>query len=250
MKDIVQLLLTFPSVDPRAKDNWALILAKENKHEEVYNLLVQRSPENDIETGLIDYSNSSYDILSDLIHAQPDVAWKEIRQLRDLQLLLDTSTKILPYLEYAISDAITMGKTELAIMMLFFIAFDHSYFNHIVLIRQLMRGNSFKDIRKINPFRYGNESLFVKAVTNGDAQLANLILDKALKLNPIQPLICMSFYLKRFRNLEIASNIIGRARYHSDIVFFKARLKRILYNQATYLIILGSFIILHFAKTL
>jgi hypothetical protein len=251
MKDIVQLLLTYSCVDPRAKDNWALILAKENKHEEVYNLLVQRSPENDIETGLIHYSNSSHDLLTDLIHAQPNVAWKEIRQLRDLQLLLDTSTKILPYLEDAISDAITMGKTELAIMMLFFVAFDHSYFNHIVLIKQLMRGNSFKDVRKINPFRYGNESLFVNAIRSGDLKLVNLILEKGLKCNPFQVFVCSMFYWHRRDALSIALKI-AKSKSDLEMVSTGKRLKQILDRQSGYHIflvysmIIGSIVKLFF----
>ena len=240
MKDIVQLLLTYSCVDPRAKNNWALILAKENKHEDVYNLLVQRSPENDIETGLIHYSNSSYDILSDLIHAQPDVAWGAVEQRNDLQLLLDTSTKILPYLEDAIFKALRLGKSELVTMMLFFVAFDHSYFNHIVLIKQLMRGNSFKDIRKINPFLHGNESIFVKAMRGGDLKLVNLILDKGVKSNPFQVFACSQYYSQRQDALCTALRIARRTFSTSDLetVSTGRRLRHILEMQSAYHVII------------
>jgi len=113
MKDVVELLLNYSSVDPTAKNNWALILAKENKYDEVFNLLAQRSPENHTKLGQMHYSNSSHAILLDLIHAEPGVEWEEVQQQRDLQLLLGTSTKILPYLEDVISVAIRLGKTEL-----------------------------------------------------------------------------------------------------------------------------------------
>jgi hypothetical protein len=207
---------------------------------------VQSSPENDIETGLIHYSNSSYDILTDLIHTQPDAVWKEIRQLRDLQLLLDTSTKILPYLDDAISDAIIMGKTEAAIMMLFFVAFDHSYFNHIVLIRQLMLGNSFKDIRKINPFLHGNESIFVKAMRGGDLKLVNLILDKGVKSNPFQVFACSQYYSQRQDALCTALRIARRTFSTSDLetVSTGRRLRHILEMQSAYHVIIVCLLIM------
>jgi hypothetical protein len=241
MKDIVELLLKYSSVDPKAKDYWALTLAKENKHQEVYNLLVQRSPENDIEadrnfrlssTRQFRRSftrHSSKALLFDLINAESHNRWKEIQQLRDLQLLLDTSTKILPSLERAICQAIFLGKRELAKAMLFFVAFDHSYFNHIVFIRQLIRGNSFQDIRKIDPFLRGNDSIFVNAVRNGNFELANLILDKALKLNPIQPFLSGTLYRKRsFLNIEAALDEIYRHVDNLDTFYVMMnRLERI-----------------------
>jgi hypothetical protein len=235
MKDVVELLLNYSSVDPTAKDNWALILAKENRHQDVYNLLVQGSPENDIETGQLNRPNSSHAILLDLIHAEPGVEWEEMQQQTDLKLLLDTSTRILPYLEDAISVAIRLRKTELAKMMLFLVAFDHSYFNHIVLIKQLMRGNSFKDIRKINPFLYGDESLLVKAVRSGNADLANLILDKALKLNPLQVFACSRYYCRRNDALSIALRIASNFS-RADLEMFSTarRLRNILDMQSAY----------------
>jgi hypothetical protein len=240
MEDVVKLLLNYSSVDPTAKDNWALILANENQHNEVYNLLAQRLPENYLDTGQISGPNSSQALLLDLIRAEDGVAWKKVQQYRDLQLLVDTSTKILPYLERAISEAIILGKTELAKMMLFFVAFDHSYFNHIVLIRQLMRGNSVKDLRKINPFLHGEGSLFAEAVRSGNVDLANLILDKAIKLNPIN-FLYPKFYEERYRNLEmastIASDIIERSKDNSDMVFLRDRLERILNYQAACIVL-------------
>jgi hypothetical protein len=154
--------------------------------------------------------------------------WKVRQQLVDLQLLLDTSTKILPFLESAISETIRLGKTELAKAMLFFVAFDHSYFNHMVLIKQLMRGNSYRDIRKINPFANGRNSLFVQAVRKGNVELANLILDKSLKPNPMQPLLCTNFFNERYRNLEIASRIDFEELNFLDRARLRARLRGIL----------------------
>jgi hypothetical protein len=83
----------------------------------------------------------------------------------------------------------------------------------MVLIKQLMRGNSFRDIRKINPFANGCNSLFVQAVMDGNVELANLILDKSLKPNPIQPFLCTKFYNERYRNLQLAENIASRINY-------------------------------------
>jgi hypothetical protein len=206
MKDVVELLLNYPTVDPRAKNNWALILAKENQHEMVYELLAERSLENDIETGLI---NSSQALLIDLINAESNNQREEIQQHRDLKLLLETSTKILPHAKDAICEAIQLGKTDLAKMMLFFTAFEDSFLmNQIVLIKQMMKGNSFKDIRKIDPFIYGRESIFVDAVRSGNFELAELILDKAFKFNPIWPITIPLLYGKILDNLDSVLRII------------------------------------------
>jgi hypothetical protein len=226
MKDVVELLLTYSTVDPRAKNNWALILAKENKHEKVYQLLVQKLPFH--YTGRNFGRNSSKALLFDLINAKSDNKWEEIQQHRELQLLLDTSTKILPHLKNAISEAIRLRKTELAKMMLFLTAFDHSYFNHIVLIKQLIRGNSIYDIRQIDPFLNGRESIFVSAVRSGNVELANLILDK---VNPFPRLILTSLFWERFTNLQraakISSDIINGTVDKSDMDSFNARLIKI-----------------------
>jgi hypothetical protein len=211
MKDVVELLLTYSTVDPRAKNNWALILAKENNHDEVYQLLAERSPEKDAKTGQIKRPQSSQALLLDLINADSHNLWKEIQQRRDLKLLLETSTTILPDLEGAISEAIRLGKTELAKMMLFLVAFDNSYFNHIIFFKQLKIGNSFKDLRKIDPFLNGRLSIFTNAVRSGNVELATLILDKALKLNPIQPFLSGTLYGERaFFVLEHALDEIIR----------------------------------------
>jgi hypothetical protein len=52
-------------------------------------------------------------------------------------------------LEEAIVEAIRLRRTELAKIMLFFVEFDHYYFNPMVLFRQLTAGNSLLDIRKL-----------------------------------------------------------------------------------------------------
>ena len=174
MKDIVQLLLQYPSVDPTAKDNWALILARENNHKDVFNVLAQHLSEHDIETGRINRLKSS----------RFEGASNRARAWKDLELLLETSTKILPHLEDAIVGVIRLGRTQLAKIMLFFVAFDHSYFNHMVLFRQLAAGNLLRDVRKLDPFAKEDKSVFLNAISNGNVELANLILDKAIKLNP------------------------------------------------------------------
>jgi hypothetical protein len=121
-------------------------------------------------------------------------------------------------------------------MMLFFVAFDHSYFNHIVLIKQLMRGNSFKDIRKINPFLYGDESLFVYAMRSGDLKLVNLILDKGVKWNPLQIFACSRYYSQRHDALYRALQIARRTFSTAELEMFSTarRLRHILDAQATY----------------
>jgi hypothetical protein len=105
----------------------------------------------------------------------------------------------------------------------------------MVLIKQLMRGNSYRDIRKINPFANGRNSLFVQAVRNGNVELANLILDKSLKPNPIQPLLCTDLYTTRYKNLDIASNIAARitirTAINSPMDRLRFRLGRILMKQ-------------------
>jgi hypothetical protein len=237
MKDVVELLLNYSSVDPAAKNNWALILAKENKYDKVFDLLAQRLPENDIETGQLNLPNSSHAILLDLIHAEPGVDWEEMQQQRDLQLLLDTSTKILPYLEDSISVAIRLGKTELAKMMLFFVAFDDSYFNNMVLIKQLRCGNSVTDIRKINPFRYGDDSIFVQAVRSGNVDLANLILDKALTLNPLAKGSTCWNMGNLERAYDIAFEISNATVPNSEMASLKDRLRTIFSNDMGVLLI-------------
>jgi hypothetical protein len=206
MKDVVELLLTYSTVDPRAKNNWALILAKENKHDEVHQLLVQRSPKNDIETGQIQRPRSSLALLFDVINAVSQNRWKELQLCKELQLLLDTSTEIFPHLGLAISQAIRSGKTELAKVMLFFAVFDDHHFNNMVFIKQLMRRLSFKDIRIIDPFLNGDQSIFINAVASGNFELANLILDK---VNPFPRLISASLFVERLRILLRAADISG-----------------------------------------
>ena len=223
MKDIVKFLLQYPSVDPTAKDNWALILARENNHKEVYNVLEQHLSKHDIETGRINLLKSSRALLSDIIRADFDGA----RVRKDLKLLLETSTKILPHLEEAILDAIRLGRTQLAKIMLFFVAFDHSFFNHMVLFRQLAAGNSLLDIRKLNPFAKEDESVFLNAISNGNVELANLILEKGLKLNPLRPFICSRYFRERRRSLERAPSL------STDCVL-KDRLRKILNDQGVY----------------
>jgi len=123
-------------------------------------------------------------------------------------------------------------------MMLFFVAFDDSYFNHIVLIKQLRCGNSVTDIRKINPFLYGDESLLVKAVRSGNVDLANLILDKALTLNPLaKGSTCMNI-----GNLKIASNIAFSSQettvQNSDMDSVRHRLEDILDTHTAIIVLL------------
>jgi hypothetical protein len=234
MKDIVHLLLQYPSVDPTAKDNWALILARENNHKEVFNVLAQHLSEHDSETGRINRLKSSRALLSDVIHADFQVASNRAWAWKDLKLLLETSTQILPHLEEAILEAIRLGRTQLAKIMLFFVAFDLSYFNHMVLFRQLAAGNSLLDIRKLNPFAKEDESVFLNAISNGNVELANLILEKGLKLNPLRPFIFSRYFRERRQSLE-------SAYYSSTDPLLKDRLGRIiivqsLYNGALYLL--------------
>jgi hypothetical protein len=94
-----------------------------------------------------------------------------------------------------------------------------------------MSGNSVRDIRKINPFINGRDSLFVKAVSNGNVELANLILDKALKLNPIQPLLCTNFYKERYWNLDLASDLDFEAERVLDRARLRGRLRGIMFHQ-------------------
>jgi hypothetical protein len=96
-----------------------------------------------------------------------------------------------------------------------------------------MRGNSFKDIRKINPFLHGDESLFVKAVRSGNVELANLILDKALKLNPIQTLFSGTLYAERtfFAMVEVLEEIVERTAHNSNINSLQERLERIIAQE-------------------
>jgi len=241
MKDVVELLLKYPSVDPTASDGWALILAKANGHNDVYELLMQQVDQGDIESGIVHRLNSSHDLLSDIIHAGSDVPWKAAQQKKDLKLLLETSTKLLPYLENAIKEAIHLRKTDLVKMMLFFVAFDKSYFNHIVLIRQWAAGNSIKDIRKIDPFEKYDASLLISAIKNGNAELANLILDKGIKWNPFQIYMCTKYYRTRNENLYDAmetAEIVIRRLEEFDMISVKKRLKRIADRQCFYQVLI------------
>jgi hypothetical protein len=210
MKDVVELLLTYPSVDPRAKHGWAFILSKENKHEATYNLLMERSIQNDISPALPVYSA---DILYDIIYADANGTWDKIREQNDMQLLLETSTKISPHLIYAIYESIYSGKTELAKLMLSFAAFDNSHFNHKVLMKQLMCGYSVRDIRKVDPFLYRADrpSMLVSAMEKQNLELVNFILDNGIKWNHSKVFACSKSYKTR-RNgmshaLKIARNL-------------------------------------------
>ena len=121
-----------------------------------------------------------------------------------------------------------MGRTELASILLFFVAFDHSYFNHMVLFRQLAAGNSLRDVRKLDPFtNEEDESVFLKAILNGNKELANLILDKAIKFDPLQPFICNRHYYDRQDALLTAVNSVNDLR-------IALRISRILDNQMAY----------------
>jgi len=196
----------------------------------VYQLLAERSPESDAKTGQTKRPHSSQALLLDLINADSHNLWKEIQQCRDLQLLLDTSTTILPYVEDAISKAIRIGKTELAKVMLFFAVFDRSYVNQIVLLKQLIRGNSLNDIRRIDPFFHGDESIFVNAVRSGNFELANLILDKTLKLNPIR-ILSPNLYSGRTESIRTVYQIIARGVDNWDMVSLKNRLDNMLRQE-------------------
>ena len=123
--DVVELLLNYQSIDPKAHDNWALILAKENGHAGVYELLCKHIGN---KFDFDDYG-SSYSLLMDLVTTVPDAPWKYSQQRRDLQLLLDSSTKILPFLKDGIFMAIENKRNDLAKIMLYFVVFDRSFFN-------------------------------------------------------------------------------------------------------------------------
>ena len=187
----------------------------------------QHLSKHDIETGRINHLKSSRALLSDIIHPDFKVASNSARAWKDLKLLLETSTKILPHLEEAIVEAIRLGRTQLAKIILFFVAFDHSYFNHMVLFRQLAAGNSLLDIRKLNPFAKEDESVFLNAISNGNVELANLILEKGLKLNPLRPFICSRYFRERRRSLERAPSL-------SNDCVLKDRLRKILNHQQFY----------------
>lgn len=174
--DLVELLLKYQSVNPKAHDSWALILAEENGHAGVYELLCKHigmKPD-------VDDDGSSYSLLMNLVTTVPDAPWKYAQQRRDLQLLLDTSTKILPFLKDGILMAIEHKRNDLAKIMLYFVAFDRSFFNHMVLIRQLAAGNSLIDLRKIDPFTISEKSLFLHAVEKQNVELANFMLDEGI----------------------------------------------------------------------
>lgn len=202
LKDVVELLLKYQSVDPKARGNWALILAAENNHADVYDLLCKNIG---TQSGLKDHG-SSYSLLMDMVNTVPDEPWKYGQQRRDLQLLLDTSTKILPYLKDGIVMAIENKRTDLAKIMLYFVAFDHSFFNQMVLIRQLAAGNSLTDIRRIDPFSVSEKSLFLHAVEHQNVELANFMLDEGIHWIQFP---FLNIYSRKLTFLE-ASDIISQ----------------------------------------
>jgi hypothetical protein len=108
--------------------------------------------------------------------------------------------------------------------MLFFVAFDRSDFNHMVLFRQLAAGNLLRVVRKLDPFAKEDESVFLNAISNGNVELANLILDKAIKLNPLGLLRCSRYYFDRQDALLTAVTDLEMAW----------RIRRILANQMAY----------------
>ena len=108
--------------------------------------------------------------------------------------------------------------------MLFFVAFDRSDFNHMVLFRQLAAGNLLRVVRKLDPFAKEDESVFLNAISNGNVELANLILDKAIKLNPLGLLRCSRYYFDRQDALLTAVNRV------TDLEM-AWRIRRILDNQ-------------------
>ena len=198
-------------------------------------MLAQHLSKQDIETGRINRLKSSRALLSYIIYADFEVAFNVARAWKDLKLLLETSTKILPYLQDAIVGVIRLGRTELASILLFFVAFDHSYFNHMVLFRQLAAGNSFRDVRKLDPFTNEDESVFLKAILNGNKELANLILDKAITFDPLQPFRCSRY------NYDRQEALLTAVKSVTDLEIAQ-RIRRILENQRAYEGFVGIFL--------
>ena len=229
--DVVELLLNYQSVDPKAHDNWALILAKENGHAGVYELLCKHVGN---KSDLDDYG-SSYSLLMDLVTTVPDAPWKYSQQRRDLQLLLDSSTKILPFLKDGIFMAIDYNRNDLAKIMLDFVAFDRSFFNHLVLIKQLAAGNSLYDLRKIDPFTISEKSLFLQAVENQNVELANFMLDEGIHWIHLS-ILMLSF--KKSILIEACDQISQQIGIPTELAYelnkLEIRIRSILHLQILY----------------
>ena len=207
MFDVVEILLQYPGVDPSAKNNWALIMARENKHLRVYNLLADFH--RDLELGLgLGEEGSIESILMGIIDSGAQMSVDIGQDCLDLNLLFKTSTKLLPHLKQGIIHAIEVKRNELAKIMLYFVSFDYSYFNHMVYFKQLAAGNSILALRKIDPFvDTNNGSLIIAASRSKNVEIVNFILDKGLKWNPLT--ILRWYYCKRWFILERAHDLLA-----------------------------------------
>ena len=222
MVDVVEILLQYSGVDPAAKKNWALIMAKENNHEAVCNLLV----EPDIENGL-DNVGTSKSLFEDIINSGERTPLQLAQDIVDLQLLLETSTKLLPHLKEGIINATRDKKNDLAKSMLYFISFDHSYFNNLVYLRQLAAGYSIRDLRKIDPFDDINDSLLIVAARAKNFEMMNFILDKTLKWNPFI-IFRVRYLYKRTKILKTAWDLLTE---NEEEALVSRRLRNILRYQ-------------------
>ena len=240
MADVVKILLKHERVDPAAKKNWALIMAKENKHQEVCNLLAEVHREGSVE------ERSSQFLLADILTSGARTSLELAQDIIDLQLLWETSTKLLPHLNQAIIHAIALKRNDLAKRMLYFIIFDHSYFNHLVYFRQLAAGYSIRDLKKVDPFDDAEESLIFRAARAGNIEMVNFILDKGLKWNPLT-ILWLRYYSNRVSILAKVRDFLLHQRPKPpppEEALLPNRLQNILIKQLFFVLIFKLSILL------
>ena len=230
MFDVVEILLQYPGVDPTAKKNWALILARENKHMRVYNLLADFHQDLELGLGLGEDGNSQ-SLLMDILDSGANTSVGIEQDIIDLKLLLKTSTQLLPDLKQGIIHALQIKRNDLAKIMFYFVSFDYSYFNHMVYFRQLAAGNSIWNLRKVDPFDDPNVPVIILAVRSNNLEMVKFILDKALKWNPFTIISCR-YWMKRLRILDRAyRRLIQTDLGNEERALLLNRLNQIIQNQ-------------------
>ena len=189
--ELAKLLSKDHRVNIHSIDNWAYILARENDHSEILQLFQEMDPEMLVSNP----NHSSLRILRDILESNFDSISQILESINDLQLLLETSLRLKESAVVAICLAIQSGNQEYIKILLEYFVFGKSY----------PWGSK---ITKVDPFIAHPKSIFIEAIRRRNLEIANLILDKSLWINPLT-----GFWSKTFRERRrILERAVGELR--------------------------------------
>ena len=175
--ELAKLLSKDHRVNIHSKDNWAYTLARENDHSEILELFQELDPEMLVSNHI----GSSNQLLLDILESNFDKISQILESRNDLQLLLETSLQLRKSAVVAICLAIQSGNQEFIKILLEYFVFGKSY-------------PWSSKITKVDPFIAHPMSIFIEAIRERNVEIANLILDKSLRINPL-----IGFWSKTFR---------------------------------------------------